>query len=172
MANYRIVENKIVDENNKVLMESSRQEELTNVLGVINDLKQKLECDTTGAFTKFKLSEDIEKTLTNLIFIDVNSLKKINDKFGHHKGDKLLTSVVTLLKKFGNVYRQGGDEFILLIENDEMLANFQKKYQNTKLFSYGICLKTEYKNISQACRLADKRMYEHKERQHKQTKIY
>lgn len=172
MKNYIIDKNRIIDENGNILIESSNIEQLKNVLNTINDLKTKLEYDNTSCYTKFKLNEDMKNNSANVVFVDVNFLKKVNDKYGHSKGDDLLINVVNILKKFGDVYRQGGDEFILLIEDDKILAKFVNEYKNTKMFSYGICSKAEFENIGQACRIADKRMYEHKQNQHLENKEF
>ena len=54
----------------------------------------------------------------SMIFIDVNGLKPINDKEGHHEGDQVLKSVACLLTRTCRasdiVVRLGGDEFVVL----------------------------------------------------------
>jgi diguanylate cyclase (GGDEF)-like protein len=60
-----------------------------------------------------------------VLFIDLDRFKKVNDNFGHHVGDSLLTLVSAriddVLKTFRNVMgdvlvaRQGGDEFTVLL---------------------------------------------------------
>jgi len=90
----------------------------------------------TGAFTKRyadKLIQDemvfaakSHKGLT-LMVIDLDHFKKINDTFGHHFGDTVLTAVSEVIQ---NVLRQkdyfiryGGEEFIALVpETDEKRA--------------------------------------------------
>jgi diguanylate cyclase (GGDEF)-like protein len=51
-----------------------------------------------------------------LAFVDVDKLKALNDREGHHAGDALLKAVVsamrTRLRSFDPVVRYGGDEFI------------------------------------------------------------
>jgi len=53
------------------------------------------------------------------IVIDVNNLKKINDEYGHNKGDEALKFVASLLfsqaRESDNVIRSGGDEFLLML---------------------------------------------------------
>ncbi len=53
------------------------------------------------------------------IVIDINNLKKINDEYGHNKGDEALKFVASLLfsqaRESDNVIRSGGDEFLLML---------------------------------------------------------
>ena len=62
-----------------------------------------------------------------LIMIDFNHFKSINDQYGHDAGDRLLVQFVkiarTCLKNQGEVFRLGGDEFILVVSVDESTAN-------------------------------------------------
>lgn len=56
-----------------------------------------------------------------MMFIDLDNFKNINDSFGHHAGDKLLTTIVERLHGFireaDTISRQGGDEFIVMLSN-------------------------------------------------------
>ena len=56
-----------------------------------------------------------------LLFADLDSLKNINDSFGHTEGDRALKSIATVLKKTFRtsdlIARLGGDEFIVLALN-------------------------------------------------------
>lgn len=57
-----------------------------------------------------------------IVMIDQNGLKWINDTFGHVKGDisiKTVCKVVCEVFKHSPVYRVGGDEFIVILKNDD-----------------------------------------------------
>ncbi|MCK9336886.1 MAG: diguanylate cyclase [Arcobacteraceae bacterium] len=58
-----------------------------------------------------------------LLMIDLDDFKIVNDTLGHHIGDLLLKNVSkklsTILRKDDSIFRIGGDEFAILIENIE-----------------------------------------------------
>lgn len=56
-----------------------------------------------------------------VVFIDLNGLKVANDRFGHDYGDYLLKQLSDILRNIFNcdIYRVGGDEFVVLCANIE-----------------------------------------------------
>ncbi|MDQ6600647.1 EAL domain-containing protein [Bacillus salipaludis] len=56
-----------------------------------------------------------------VLFMDLDRFKMINDTLGHHTGDQLLKAVAARVKSTVEdkdiVFRQGGDEFIVLLYN-------------------------------------------------------
>ncbi|MGF6963360.1 diguanylate cyclase (GGDEF)-like protein [Paraburkholderia sp. WC7.3g] len=56
------------------------------------------------------------------IFVDIDSFKSLNDRFGHAVGDQALFQVAQVLKDaaalYDSVSRIGGEEFALLLEDD------------------------------------------------------
>ena len=61
-------------------------------------------------------------TDVGIVMIDMNNLKQINDTYGHEKGDKVLCSLCDTLCsifKRSPVFRVGGDEFIVVVENQD-----------------------------------------------------
>lgn len=81
----------------------------------------------TGLYNRRYLMDQIErefirvqrsKAHLSLIMIDLDELKKINDRFGHHVGDGFLKEVARIVRvntRASDVAaRWGGDEFMLL----------------------------------------------------------
>ncbi|MBI9008970.1 MAG: cache domain-containing protein [Tenericutes bacterium] len=55
-----------------------------------------------------------------VVMVDANGLKLINDAYGHAVGDLVLVELAKLLKmvyREGTVFRWGGDEFLVVLEN-------------------------------------------------------
>ena len=50
-----------------------------------------------------------------LCLVDVDDFKRINDRFGHPAGDRVLSRLATRLRQTGEAFRLGGDEFALLL---------------------------------------------------------
>lgn len=103
-----------------------------------------------------------------VLFADLNGLKRVNDEQGHAAGDKMLRAAASILQSVfhdGEVYRAGGDEFMILvneISEDDVQDRVARvhflsgKTENVR-FSIGVCYGK--KNIRKAMRLADERMY-------------
>ncbi len=63
-----------------------------------------------------------EDTNLCIVVFDINNLKLINDNYGHEYGNKLLiesSNAITTIFNENNTYRIGGDEFVVIIENEE-----------------------------------------------------
>lgn len=77
-----------------------------------------------------------------IVMLDLNNLKKCNDTLGHMEGDRYLTDSAELIKKifkgYGKVYRIGGDEFCVIMENtsdDEIRGLIQQLRQEEDLYN-------------------------------------
>ena len=69
-----------------------------------------------------QLVPEFFNTDISLAMGDINNFKKINDTYGHDTGDKVLKAFSDiLLKYFGhsNVFRYGGDEFLVVIKTND-----------------------------------------------------
>ena len=86
-----------------------------------------LRCSSTADSSKYDdLVRDYYFKIDNLsaAYFDVNNLKVVNDSFGHAIGDKLIKHVSDAVMRHADderrkVFRMGGDEFLILIENPE-----------------------------------------------------
>lgn len=61
-----------------------------------------------------------------LVMVDMNGLKTINDTYGHEKGNVAIQTMVKTicdLYKHSPVYRIGGDEFVVLVQNDDYASH-------------------------------------------------
>ncbi|HEX5800109.1 MAG TPA: diguanylate cyclase [Gaiellaceae bacterium] len=51
----------------------------------------------------------------SLCLVDIDDFKRINDRFGHPGGDRVLAQLATRLRQGGESFRLGGDEFAILL---------------------------------------------------------
>lgn len=120
----------------------------------------------------------------SVIFADLNGLKQVNDEKGHAAGDELLKSAATVLQKtFGDydIYRVGGDEFMIIAEGLDK-KDLNKKIKSIRsvpseegniCFAIGSHVAQEGEDIRTVMRLADEKMYADKKKfyqEHPETK--
>ena len=115
-----------------------------------------------------RIVEGKEPVPSAVLFADLNGLKRVNDERGHAAGDKMLRAAASILQSVfhdGEVYRAGGDEFMILVNeiNEEEVQDrvarvhfLSGKTENVR-FSIGVCYGK--RDIRKAMRLADERMY-------------
>ena len=118
-----------------------------------------------------------------IFFIDVNGLKTINDTNGHLAGDDLLKDVAVTMKDHfedGEIYRVGGDEFMVIIEGvtreqfDKLDMSLRKDSERPGRAHYavGSCYSDETHDIKKSMQIADTLMYENKEDYYKRHPEY
>ena len=127
-----------------------------------------------------KIGETIDKEIC-IAMIDINKFKSINDTYGHLFGDEVLKIVADKMVEIfdgDNVFRYGGDEF-LVVEEEKDLEQFKDKFRrlNMKLRNSRVndteitiqccfgCVKStvrKSKDFSELILLADKKLYDEK----------
>lgn len=137
------------------------------VLNLQDQQEEIIKDELTGFFRRDKLKE-VSKDLYTVAMLDINGLKHINDTYGHDSGDKYILSVCNdikahIRKNSDIIIRQGGDEFLVVFDNCsiEEAEEICKRFKNV---SYGI---GQNKNINEAIKQADKKMYINKRNYYK-----
>lgn len=87
----------------------------------------------TGLFNRMRFEKDLSETIDRAIeedgngmvmFMDLDNFKHLNDGLGHQFGDLLLRMISIGLQQIKGIenkcYRMGGDEFVILIEPENM----------------------------------------------------
>ena len=108
-----------------------------------------------------------------IVFADLNGLKQMNDLEGHSAGDKLIKDAAKILKNLfrkNEIYRAGGDEFMVLLRGVTMpeLEDYARQIKamadetDTVSFAIGLCLEQDSQKIYEAMKTADVNMYEDK----------
>jgi len=122
----------------------------------------------------------IKGTEISVFITDIDNFKKVNDTYGHLKGDEVLKGVAKILEEIisdrGFVARYGGEEFVGVFELDknscvsicEEIRN-RISSESDSLFgfqvtlSFGVASSKERTNDTELVGLADQRLYIAKE---------
>lgn len=115
-----------------------------------------------------------------VVFWDLNNLKYINDQYGHAMGDQVIEKLSAVLYSYSNdrcrVYRIGGDEFLMIIdephrnETESIIKNIKENLESDmvdnqiKISSAVGSAFGSGKDIYEVVKTADARMYENKKR--------
>jgi diguanylate cyclase (GGDEF)-like protein len=115
----------------------------------------------------------------SLILIDVDNLKEINDTYGHMAGDKAIEIVGQAIKKSIRKedagLRYGGDEFIILLFNQDKKAAYKvierirreinesaaEQGMNIQI-SAGVAYYDSLRNMGDIIKMADRNLYKEK----------
>lgn len=140
----------------------------------------------TGCLNRMAYNEKIDclmtKQLNDLVYMtfDLNCLKVINDRYGHDAGDELIIGagncLLDCLRAQGKIYRNGGDEFVAIINtNPTEFANIKAKLTekfnswhseslNELYISMGYAPSWEYPGVSilELAKISEERMYNDK----------
>ena len=139
--------------------------------------KLSFEDSLTGLFNRNKFSQVMQSFETDSVShlgvasIDLNELKKVNDRMGHSAGDDLLRRTAEHISRVfpGRSYRIGGDEF-LVIDTESEESAFRKAVsamqasmaQDGISVSMGISWRCSRCSIKEQCDEADLLMYREK----------
>jgi diguanylate cyclase (GGDEF)-like protein len=147
-------------------------------------LEEMSETDSlTGLPNRRKLIGDLDAALAErrpalVMLFDLNGFKSYNDSFGHLAGDALLARLgqrlMGAVRPYGTAYRLGGDEFCVVgeppadarlgFEMEAAAALTELGDGFTVTSSHGsVLVPEEAPNTTEALRLADERMYIHKD---------
>ena len=102
-----------------------------------------------------------------IVFVDLNGLKQTNDREGHPAGDRLLKRAANVLSEVFNeeeIYRAGGDEFMIIAVNtslsemEDKIATLRNVSEDNKVsFAVGFCFDDEKLDIRKDMHIADAR---------------
>ena len=87
----------------------------------LTGIKNKAAYDEATAALDKKISDGAAQFC--IVMVDVNFLKRVNDTYGHERGNVYLMNAVKLIcAVFGeeHVYRIGGDEFVVILDGDKV----------------------------------------------------
>jgi diguanylate cyclase (GGDEF)-like protein len=163
-------------------------------LRALEAMRAALTDPVTGLGNRRRFLEALEQTIDAatsrepraLALFDLDGFKHYNDSFGHLAGDQLLQHLAGRLAEavgdMGSAYRLGGDEFCVLLAGDprrldELLpkleAALSDECDGLRIgCSYGVALlPQETQDARAALALADRRMYERKERSRRSTRL-
>lgn len=142
----------------------------------------------TGLFNRFGLERygaAAYKQLLNsygsafIIFVDLDDMKGINDRYGHEQGDLALCDTANIIRRAAGgedafAMRYGGDEFLVIARCDlsEKLIWELKGFKARVTRPFDLCLslgvyevsQADCQSVSEAIAQADARMYEVKRR--------
>ena len=123
-----------------------------------------------------------------MVMCDLNYLKKINDNYGHDKGNEYIKTMNNILKgvfEESPIFRIGGDEFIIILQEDEIkkinqnIAIIKDKMHEifrdktlepwqrvSTAIGYAIFDQNIDKNVADVFKRADQNMYQDKQAMH------
>lgn len=164
---------------NKEIQNMSYYDKLTGVLNR-NKLYESIERD-------IKLNERYNQEFSLLIF-DIDNFKKINDKYGHLMGDRVIKEIADLvqsnIRSTDLLFRFGGDEFVVLLSNTEIAEGkvvsekirqrisdyeYPEEVKGKTTISIGLTEYNTNESVQELLNRADKLLYKAKEQGRNRT---
>ena len=137
-----------------------------------------------------KMVESLEWDILNqgaefaIVMIDLNFLKRINDRYGHDRGNEYIIggcNIICEVYDHSPVYRVGGDEFVVVLRGrdyrnrEELLEIVQREFRTvasnsdadpwnrySAAFGMAVFLPGEDENVDMVFKRADDKMYANK----------
>ncbi|WP_215698644.1 GGDEF domain-containing protein [Clostridium sp. MCC353] len=176
---FSVLSAQYLEEENRRLMEELELQNKTE-----EELRSKSDSDPlTGICSRRFVLEKLEVLMRmnrsfSLVYIDLDHLKWINDRYGHHAGDQYLKRFAAAfsasLRETDIFARIGGDEFLLLLPEfgEEEAAKLMEKirtrlceaFDPPLLFSFGTAFVPEETalTVEEVLNMADQAMYRDK----------
>ena len=162
-----------------------RRERATNARHLADLEALTLSDPLTGLGNRRALERELARTMLrsrrldhplSLLYLDVDDLKLVNDRFGHASGDETLRALGRAARQCSrdgpdSGYRVGGDEFVLIVLADrdgaERLAKriqdvFRERSPHQSRLSTGVVEWDGALSASELLSEADRRMYRNK----------
>ena len=155
------------------LIQKNRELEVAAYIDKITGLPSRRSCEE-----KIWVPINPRKAPYCVVIFDLNNLKKVNDEYGHHEGDRLIKGFAGILENISSdrifAGRYGGDEFILIIHGcDEekilrLLEKIEYKVENHNItnnhpqIQYAVGYSFEGQTLREMIDIADERMYVNK----------
>ncbi|MBQ4133506.1 MAG: diguanylate cyclase, partial [Desulfovibrionaceae bacterium] len=136
----------------------------------------------TGLYNRNKYASTLNELMENppckmgIIYVDINGLKIANDSHGHEYGDRMIARVANHIESSvrGDVYRIGGDEFVVLcpaVEEQELEAMVGALRKRMAMEDISVSIGTSWNDdmvdVTDLIRFADHRMYAEKQNYYK-----
>ncbi len=157
----------------------------------LNQLEKEVTTDfTTGLFVRSVAIKKLETYISSkvycyVLFLDLDGLKTVNDRYGHEEGDRYIKEAAFHINEIfssDTISRIGGDEFLIVGNNIELPIKEKIDSCYTKInmletpydtsISYGYVEIDSSNSLShdQLIKLADEKMYAFKKSRNKERK--
>lgn len=141
-----------------VIPDNTRGEETKLLIGRVAEIGSKRKADNvTGLYAERQLQIDLERLKEEgkkgkgiLLRIGVDNFKEINERYGMNTGDVVLKMIAECMRQVAGeywCYRLDGDEFVMLIEDEEDEQKARKKYHKTRILIEETRKEQGYKNF-------------------------